>query len=142
MFAGRLIEHMKSNGERMSELLDWKVRTSKLCRETSHEFSFDEGMRDRQVCQHLTAWLLGRDESPMERCFFRLGVSGARFRVPYSDIFWSVRLTKEFLWAYILEECLIEDPVEVWRVELLHSINRFFDRALYVAAIGYEKATD
>jgi len=37
---------------------------------------------------------------------------------------------------------LIEEPVEFWGgVMLLRSLNQFFDRALYMARLGYEMAS-
>jgi hypothetical protein len=39
------------------------------------------------------------------------------------------------------QECLLEEPVEFWGgVQLLHSLNQFFDRAVYFVSIGYQKA--
>ena len=42
---------------------------------------------------------------------------------------------------YMQKECLLEEPVEFWGgVQLLRSLNQFFDRALYFASIGYQEA--
>jgi hypothetical protein len=39
------------------------------------------------------------------------------------------------------EECLLEEPVEFWGgLQLLRSLNQFFDRALYFSLIGYQEA--
>ena len=50
-------------------------------------------------------------------------------------------IPREYLWEYIQQECLIEEPVEFWGgVMLLRSLNQFFDRALYLALLGYQMA--
>ena len=39
------------------------------------------------------------------------------------------------------EECLLDEPVEFWGgLQLLRSLNQFFDRALYFSLIGYQEA--
>ena len=51
------------------------------------------------------------------------------------------RSLNELLWEHIQDECLLEEPVEFWGgVQLLHSLNQFFDRALYFVSIGYQEA--
>jgi hypothetical protein len=41
----------------------------------------------------------------------------------------------------VQQECLLEEPVEfLGGVVLLRSLNQFFDRALYFALVGYQKA--
>jgi hypothetical protein len=65
----------------------------------------------------------------------------ARQGVPFSDVLWAVSATKEYLWEYLRQEGLLEEPIEFFgEMELLQSLERFFDRALYFAAMGYESA--
>jgi hypothetical protein len=43
------------------------------------------------------------------------------------------------LWDYLQQESLLEGPIELLGdMDLLHSLERFFDRAAYSAAVGYE----
>jgi hypothetical protein len=61
--------------------------------------------------------------------------------VPFSELFWAVCIANKYLWEYMQQECLLEEPVEFWGgVQLLRSLNQFFDRALYFASIGYQEA--
>jgi hypothetical protein len=51
-----------------------------------------------------------------------------------------ITLTKENLWEFIKKEIAIERPVEVFgELEMLQMLDYFFDRAIYYAAIGYER---
>ena len=50
-------------------------------------------------------------------------------------------IAREYLWEYMQQERLLEEPVEFWGgATLLHSLNQFFDRALYFTLLGYQKA--
>jgi hypothetical protein len=50
-------------------------------------------------------------------------------------------LTREHLWEYLKHEANIEKPVEVFgELEMMELLEQFFDRAMYYAALGYEKA--
>jgi hypothetical protein len=50
-------------------------------------------------------------------------------------------LTKDNLWDFLKRETEIERPVEVFgELEMLQLLDRFFDRAIYYAGVGYEKA--
>ena len=70
-----------------------------------------------------------------------LGIELANQGVPFSKVFWAVCIAREYLWEYMQQECLLEEPVEFWGgVMLLHSLNRFFDRILYFTLVGYQKA--
>ena len=70
-----------------------------------------------------------------------LGIELANQGVPFSNVFWAVCIAREYLWEYMQQECLLEEPVEFWGgVMLLHSLNRFFDRVLYFTLVGYQKA--
>jgi len=50
-----------------------------------------------------------------------------------------VHATKQNLWEYLWQEGLLEPEDLIREMELLRSLNQFFDRALYYAAIGYEQ---
>jgi hypothetical protein len=71
-----------------------------------------------------------------------LGMLRAQQGVPFSNLYWAMCIAHEHLWAYMQQECLLDEPVEFWGgVILLRSLTQFFDRALYFALLGCEKAT-
>jgi len=46
---------------------------------------------------------------------------------------------KENLWEFLKNEKVEDRPVEVFgELEMLQLLDRFFDRAVYYAAVGYE----
>jgi len=64
----------------------------------------------------------------------------ARQGVPFSELFWVVCATREYFWEYMERETLLDEPADFWGgVQLLHALDRFFDRALDFI-IGYQSA--
>jgi hypothetical protein len=53
----------------------------------------------------------------------------------------AIMLTREHLWEYLKHEANLDKPVEVFgELEMMELLEQFFDKAVYYAAIGYEKA--
>jgi hypothetical protein len=53
---------------------------------------------------------------------------------------YALQATKEHLWEFLRQEGLLEPSELIGEIELLYSLERFFDRAAYFAAVGYESA--
>jgi hypothetical protein len=54
---------------------------------------------------------------------------------------WAIVLTKDNLWEFLKKEREMDRPVEVFgELEMLQLLDHFFDRAVFYAAVGYEKA--
>lgn len=77
----------------------------------------------------------------IESRYLELGIRRRQQGVPVSQLFWAVCITRDYLWEHIQQECLLDESVEFWEgVMLLHSVNQFFDRALYATLIAYQRA--
>jgi len=49
-------------------------------------------------------------------------------------------LTRDTLWEFLQGEDILERPTEVFgELKLLQLLEQFFDRAIYYAAVGYER---
>jgi hypothetical protein len=142
MRAPKLIQHLKDDADGMSERLLEKIRNSRRCSELLLRVPAEEHKRYAVDIYHdLMMWLVAEDDSSLEHHYVGLGKLRAQQGVPFSHLFWAVCITREYLWEYIQQECLIEEPVEFWGgVMLLRSLNQFFDRALYLALLGYQMA--
>ena len=94
-----------------------------------------------EIYRDLTDWLGVEADSPFKRRYVDLGIQRAHQGVPLDQVFWAVCIAREYLWEYIQQECLLDEPVEFWGgVMLLRSLDRFFDRTLYFTVVGYQKA--
>jgi len=142
MFPVRLLQLIEAHADNLSEGLAHKVRTSDRCKHFLQLVPADE-MRSRgyEIYRHLGDWLTSKTESEIEERYVGIGRRRALQGVPYSEFLWAITLTKEFLWEYLEREGLLEEPVELFgEMELLHILERFFECALYYAAVGYESA--
>ena len=138
----KLVEHMKTNAERMAEAVNQRIRLSDRCSELVLKVPVEEQKRSAEgIYWDLTDWLAAESDSNIKERYIALGMRRAQQGVPFSDLYWAVCIAHEHLWEYMQQECLLDEPVEFWGgVMLLRSLTRFFDRALYFALIGYQKA--
>ena len=92
-----------------------------------------------EIYRHLGDWLLSKDELDLERRYLRIGAERAKQQIPFSQVAWVIVLVKDNLWDFLKKEVPQERPVEAFgELELLQLLDRFFDRAIYYAAVGYE----
>jgi hypothetical protein len=141
MRALKLVQHMKANAGRMSEVVTQKIRNSERCRELVLKVSAEEHKRySMQIYRDLTDWLDTETDSTVKERYIELGVQRAKQGVPFTNLYWAVCIAHEHLWEYMQQECLLDEPVEFWGgVTLLRSLTQFFDQALYFTLVGYEK---
>ena len=93
-----------------------------------------------EIYRHLGEWLLGNSELDIEHRYREIGARRARQHVPVSEVVQGLVLTKENLWEFLKSEAVMERAVEIMgELELLEMLERFFDRAIYYAAAGYEQ---
>ncbi len=142
MRAPKLVERMKQNADRMSEAVIDKIKSSPRCKEMLAKISAPEQKcYALNVYSDLISWLASETDSTIEERYMALGSRRAEQGVPFSELFWAVCIASEYLWEYMQQECLLEEPVEFWGgIQLLRSLNQFFDRVVYFALIGYQKA--
>jgi hypothetical protein len=140
MFAIRLINLIESHADRLSEGLLYKLQSSRQCGELVGKVPAEElRRRTYEIYRNLNDWLLTRTESEIEERYVGLGIRRARQGVSFSALLWAINTTRDYLWEYLQREGLLEDPLEFFgELELMHSLERFFDRVLYFASVGYE----
>ncbi len=142
MRALKLVQYMKANADRISEELIQRIRSSDRCGDLLRRVPAEEQKRyTLEIYRDLMDWLAVEIDSLVELRYVDLGIQRAHQGVPFSEMFWAVCIARDYLWDYMQQECLLEEPVEFWGgVILLHKLNQFFDRALYFTLIGYQKA--
>ncbi len=89
---------------------------------------------------HLEEWLLSKTEEDVERHFREVGARRGKEGVPSSELAWALMLSKEQLWRFVYHEAAAEKALELYgELEFLETLDRFFDRAVYYALLGYEE---
>ena len=141
MFAVRLVQLIESHADKLSEGLMRKLGNSGRCGALLQLVPADElKRRTHEIYRNLGDWLLSKTESEIEERYIGLGMRRARQGVPFSTFLWAISLTKEHLWELLQKEGLLEEPDLFGEIDLLHSLERFFDRVLYFASLGFETA--
>jgi len=135
----RLIEtHSEPLARGVVELVDKSERCQDfLLKVTSQELQHYV----QEIYQHLGVWLTRKTERDIELRYTAIGERRAEQGVSLSQLMFAIVATKEHLWGYVAREVLADPrPVELFQeVELAELVEQFFDRAIYYAAIGYER---
>jgi hypothetical protein len=142
MFAFKLIQLIETRSEHLSEGLMDRLKKNDRCIELLRRVPSDElRRRSHEIYCNLNDWLRNKTESEIEERYIGLGMRRAKQGVPYTDFFSAVSTTKEHLWEFMQSEGLFAEPIDLFGgMDLLHSLDRFFDRILYFAAVGYQNA--
>ena len=140
MFAIRLVQLIETHADKLSEGLISQLKNADECSDLlskvpAHELKH----RTYEIYSHLSDWLLSKTLSELEERYIGLGSRRARQGVPFSQVMFAFHATKQNLWDYLWQEGLLEPEDLIREMELLRSLNQFFDRALYYAAIGHEQ---
>ncbi len=139
MFSYRMVRLIETHADALAAGLEEKVqsdpRVHRLRSIPVHE------LRERvyEIYRHLGEWLLGKNETDIERRYREIGARRAQQNVPLSEVVQAIVLTKENLWEFLKNEALADRAIEIMgELELLQMLEMFFDRAIYYAAVGYE----
>ena len=136
----RLVRLIESHSTELASALLTRVRSSEAT--PDYYLVPDADLKERvyEIYRHLGDWLITRDEFDLEERYQRIGALRAKQNVPLSQVAWAIVLTKENLWEFLQLHSEMERPVEAFgELEMLQLLDFFFDRAIYFAAVGYEK---
>jgi len=141
MLAYKLVRLIEANSETLAAGLLAKVQTSELTRSYRNVPPEDLKRRVYEIYNHLGEWLLGKGSFDIEQRYEEIGTRRVHQGVPISELIWVIVLTKENLWEFLQRESLPERPAEAFgELEMLQLLDQFFDRAIYYASVGYERA--
>ena len=142
MMLYRLVRMIETHSPALSACLLDRVKASKAT--PDYDKVPREELKDNvyEIYRHLGDWLITKNEGELERRYLTIGARRAFQGVPLSQVVWVIILTKENLWEFIKKEMTIERSIEVLgEMEMLQMLDQFFERAIYHAAIGHERAT-
>ena len=141
MLLYRLVRLIETHSQALAASLLVRVQESEHTRGYS-SVPPDE-LRDRvyEIYRHLGEWLMGKTEFDIEKRYLEIGARRAQQNVPFSQVAMTIMLTKDNLWDFLKKESVVDRPVEVFgELEMLQVLEQFFDRAIFYAALGYERA--
>jgi len=140
MLSHRFVRLIEDHSDTLAKGLLHKVqrssRTASYARIAPEELS----QRVYEIYRHLGEWLMDKSEADIQQRYTQIGARRAHQHVPLSELIWAIMLTKDNLWEFVLDESYPDRPVEIFgKQELLQLLDQFFDRAIYYAAVGYER---
>jgi len=137
----KLVRLIETHADTLATSLVTKVHESPRLPEYRKVPVADLKSKVGEVYSHLGEWLLSRSENEIEQRYTQIGAQRALQGVPLSQLNWTIVLTKENLWEFLRHGPVAEDLAEVCgELEMLQLLDQFFDRAIYFAAVGYERA--
>jgi hypothetical protein len=140
MMLYRLVSLIETHSQALAACLLDRVQSSEATPDYRNVPSEELKERVYEIYRHLGEWLISKDEFDLEKLYLEIGARRAQQNVPLSQLAWAIILTKDNLWEFLRRESVLERPVEVFgELEMLQMLNRFFDRAIYYAAVGYER---
>ena len=137
----RLVRTIENHSTELAACLLNRVQNSEAT--IDYEKVSPEDLKERvhEIYHHLGDWLMTKDEFDLEQRYLRIGARRAQQNVPFSQVAWAIVLTKDNLWEFLKTQSEVQRPVEAFgELEMLQLLDHFFDRAIYYAAIGHEKA--
>lgn len=141
MLAYRLVRLIETHSDGLASSLLKRVQESEFARDYSNVPPEELKQRVYEVYRHLGEWLLGKNDFDIRERYREIGSRRAEQHVRLSQLVWVIVLTKENLWDYLKNEAALERPTEVFgELEMLQLLDQFFDRAIFYASDGYEKA--
>ncbi len=141
MLAYRLVRLIETHSERLAEGLSERLKHCEKCKSFSRVPAQEFRQRSYEIYHNLGEWLLGKKEEDIARRYQEIGARREAQGVPLSELIFAIVLTREYLWEYLKHEAGPEKPVEVFgELEMLQLLEQFFDRAMFYAARGYERA--
>lgn len=140
MMLYRLVRMIETHSDALAACLLDRVQNAEATRDYGKVSPQELKQRVYEIYRHLGDWLITKTQADLERRYLAIGARRALQGVPLSQVAWAIILTKEVLWEFINKEIAIERPVEVFgEMEALQLLDQFFDRAIYYAAVGYER---
>lgn len=136
-----LIRLIETNADALANGLWSRVENSLRLREYRERVPKEE-LRQRayEIYRNLGEWLQTKSEVEVEHRYVAVGERRAAQGVKLSQLALAIFATKEHLWEHITDEALTDRAIDLLQMlELSRSVEKFFDRAVYFATIGYER---
>jgi len=140
--AQRLVRLIETHSDGLAASLLERTRQSEKTRNYIDKVPPDD-LRQRvyEIYHHLGQWLITKKEADVEQRYLEIGALRSRQDVLLSQLIWAILLVKDNLFDFLNREAAIERPSEVFgELEILQLLDQFFERAVYYAAVGYERS--
>ena len=141
LLAYRLVKLIEMHSDGLARSLHERYRSDKKCSAYANVPEDELKAKVYEVYRHLGEWLMGKTEADVEHRYLEIGAKRFEQGVPASQVVWMMCLVRENLWDYLQKYAELQKPAEIFgEVELLEMLDQFFNRAIYYATLGHERA--
>lgn len=140
--AQRLVRLIETHSDRLAAtLLEKTQQSDKTANYIEKVPAEDLRQRVHEIYHYLGQWLISKKEADVEQRYLEIGALRYRQGVLLSQVVWAILLVKDNLFEFLSREAMPERTTEIFgELEILQLLEQFFDRAVYYAAVGYERA--
>jgi hypothetical protein len=143
MLSMKLVRLIERHSETLSRQLAEQIRNSERTSDFRKIPAEDLRLAATDVYRNLGEWLLQKTEAEIARRFMAIAAQRAGEGVSLHQFVWALMLTRDHLFQFLRREAFAETIFELHgELELHQLLNRFFDRAVYYAIQGYERASE
>jgi hypothetical protein len=140
MLSLRLVRLLDTHAAQLGDTLFATLLESPECSDMRKVSRDRLELRSREIYRNLGDWLKSGTEWEIAERYVALGQERAAQGVALSHFIWAIGATKKTLFDFLEREGLADNPIELQAsLELLKLLDRFFDRAVYYASVGYER---
>ena len=143
LLAYRLVRLIETHSDGLARSLQERYRNDNRCSSYANVPQSELQSKVYEVYRHLGEWLMAKTEADVEQRYLAIGAERAEQGVPASQVVWMICLVRENLWDYLQKYAELDKPEEIFgEVELLELLDQFFNRAIYYAVLGHERAAN
>ncbi|MBI2683485.1 MAG: hypothetical protein HYX26_09785 [Acidobacteriales bacterium] len=142
MLAIRLVQLIEAHSAPLSEQLLKKFLSTPQCSDLNKVPISELKHRSHEIYGNLSDFLTKATAKDVEERYIHLGVARHHQGVSLAHLVYALSLTKEHLLNYLEEQQFYADNslALIGHLEFSRMLNQFFDRAVYWAVVGYERA--
>lgn len=141
MLGIKLVRLIEMHSEALSRGLTEQIRKSDRTSDFHKIPPKDLRLAAGEVYRNLGEWLLQKTEGEIEVRFEAVAAGRAAEGIRLHQFVWALMLTRDHLWRFLRQQAFADNIIELHgEMELQRQLNQFFDRAIYYAILGYEKA--
>lgn len=141
LLSTRLVRMIEDHAEGLTRGIVEILRTSAKTASYQRLPEADVHRRAYGVYRNLGKWLTAMSDDEIEESYRSLAFSRYEEQIPLSEVIYALTFTKYHLRDYISASGIVNTAVALAQEqELQFLIGRFFDKAIYYTARGYEEA--
>ena len=143
MLAMKLVRLIERHSADLSRELTEQVLASEYASDFQKIPREDLRLAATDLYRNLGEWLLQKREGDIASRFQAVAARRVEEGIRSHHMVWALVLTRECLWRFLRKEAFLYSIVELHaELELQQMLNQFFDRAIYHAIQGYERAEE